>query len=207
MSKFLTSVAMSVVLSIASFLALVHLVPQATQDITQLRQATYMIQSFEGQCSAVLIADHVMLTAAHCDMEVLSTSDGTPLKKVKIDHERDLMLLYTDKVCPCVPVDRALEARPGTKLTVVGFPYGSYTNVMVVTEGVLQGYLSGVEAAREGLAGFMLTTSPVAPGNSGGGVFMRKDGQWYVASIVSRGAGHIGVFPSTKMLKEFVYGA
>lgn len=77
--------------------------------------------------------------------------------------------------------------KAGDKLTILGFPLGLGAS----SDGVAASY-SSAEVARDGLAdaGYILTTSTgFEHGNSGGPVFVEREGKKIVIGIVSAGAG------------------
>jgi S1-C subfamily serine protease len=200
--KYLSAVALSVLLSVSAVFGFsTWHQNKVNQSMQVLKASTYAITGEFGQCSGVLIAPKRLLTAAHCQVGSVLTVAGKVAKIIKTDDVKDLMLLEIDLSCPCVPVGKTNPA-VGDELTVVGYPYGSNTGfILVTTSGYVQGYIQAQE-----FNGYMFTTTPVAPGNSGGGVYQFVSGKWYVVAIVSRGAGHIGVFPTTQMIVEFLKG-
>jgi S1-C subfamily serine protease len=207
--KFLLSIVLSVALSVVSVLYLIHNTPQVSPTslyFSQLKQATYMVTGDRGACSGVLIEPHRLLTAAHC-VAVSEGEDfnvaGKPAHIVKLgDMHDDFMLLDVDAVCPCVPVAPG-NAKAGDHLYVVGYPFGA--GVQFVTEGWVMGVMqSDSRFVPEEVNGYMMTNTPIWPGNSGGGVFELVDGQWYVVTVVSRGVSGLGVFPSSQQLHKFL---
>lgn len=77
--------------------------------------------------------------------------------------------------------------KAGEKLFILGYPLGLGTS----SSNVMPSY-SGAEVARDGLAdgGYILTTqSGFEHGNSGGPVFVEREGKKVVVGIVSAGAG------------------
>lgn len=108
---------------------------------------------------------------------------------------RDVSSDYTDYASTSVGSKGTLSydsqlstnLKMGEKLTILGYPLG----LGVSSKGVKPSY-SSAEVARDGLAdgGYILTTSTgFEHGNSGGPVFVERNGKKIVIGIVSAGAG------------------
>lgn len=108
---------------------------------------------------------------------------------------RDVSSDYTDYAYATVSYKGTLaydarlstNLRAGEKLVILGYPLGLGAS----SNGVKPSY-SSAEVARDGLAdgGYILTTSTgFEHGNSGGPVFVERDGKNVVVGIVSAGAG------------------
>lgn len=108
---------------------------------------------------------------------------------------RDVSSDYTDYASVSVGAKGTLaynsqlstNLKAGEKLTILGYPLGLGAS----SSGVKPSY-SSAEVARDGLAdgGYILTTSTgFEHGNSGGPVFVERDGKKIVIGIVSAGAG------------------
>lgn len=108
---------------------------------------------------------------------------------------RDVSSDYTDYASTSVGAKGSLaynsqlstNLKAGEKLTILGYPLGLGAS----SSGVRPSY-SSAEVARDGLAdgGYILTTSTgFEHGNSGGPVFVERDGKKIVIGIVSAGAG------------------
>lgn len=108
---------------------------------------------------------------------------------------RDVSSDYTDYASTSVGAKGTLaynsqlstNLKAGEKLTILGYPLGLGAS----SSGVKPSY-SSAEVARDGLAdgGYILTTSTgFEHGNSGGPVFVERDGKKIVIGIVSAGAG------------------
>lgn len=160
----------------------------APSDFSQIRSAVKELKAerevdgkkeLAGFCSGVLLNEHTLLTAAHCDVERPIFVNGFRAVIVKKDAARDLMLLHlpVGLECPCVGVAGALPL--DSKVFVVGFPLDKG---QVLTEGRYGGNVR-VDDVR----GMVLFTAPVTYGNSGGGVFAFIRGRWALVGIVSRG--------------------
>ena len=138
MLKFLSSVVVSVALSVGAMLGVVHSVGPAKVDYSTIRQATWRLEftvftpfgeAVPAVCSGTFIKEHVMLTAAHCqggDMKV----DGHSATVLKVDKEKDLMLLFVNMDSAVLPVAKKLPAID-TDVVVCGDPVGMAEYVTV----------------------------------------------------------------------------
>lgn len=167
-----------------------------------LRAATWQITIDErGTCSGVFIAPHHLLTAAHCKGDKMSVG-GQPAMVVKVDEDKDLMLLLTVVDGPVVRVANS-EPVVDTEVVVVGYPLGL---AQYLTEGRLQGPILDSRAP----AGRMAISAPGSFGNSGGPVVAFINGVPRVIGIVSAGAfgmglsTHLIIAINTSSLKEFL---
>lgn len=130
-----------------------------------------------GNGSGVMIAPLLMLTAAHvANAGPALAIDGVlaPVRVLRVDPKKDLALLMVAVNCPCV----SLASHPvhvDQPVTAVGFPYYHILGTQILTEGRVQGTSS---------TGETIITTPVARGNSGGGVFVRERGSYRLAGIV-----------------------
>lgn len=209
MLKYVSAVVLSVVLSVGATFGLIHATIPVVEDTTRLSQATYGLTGVGGDifsgpaaaaCSAVLIQENLLLTAAHCDFAEKKVN-GKEVKVVAKDEQNDLMLLSGNFPCPCVSVGE--DMKKGDEITIVGFPYGLVLDFIEVhTKGIVQGFVKN--SPMKGIENYAVTTAPVLPGNSGGGVFKMVDGIWYVVSIVSRGEGYTSLLPTTQSIKELL---
>jgi S1-C subfamily serine protease len=134
-------------------------------------------------CSGVMIAPKTMLTAAHCIQSGKPWGAGVARAAVKViaqDRDRDIALLEVGLPCPCVPV-AAKDAAVDEAVVVVGYPLNDLVQTQIATEGRAQGrvedkYLKGPR---------LRLSAPVAQGNSGGGVFVQRSGEWALVGITT----------------------
>lgn len=178
-----------------------------------VRKTVHLLSATAGNCSGVLIRPGVMLTAAHCTpyMERFSVIKNgvmyTPVN-VRKDDTIDLALVMVkdangkDLPCPCASVAKT-NPKVDAPVRAVGFPMYGLINVQILTEGRMQ----GVDGAD------LVFTAPIAPGNSGGGLFNEKG---ELVSILSRVAAapigyfgvnlitHLGMGPNVTSIKEFL---
>jgi S1-C subfamily serine protease len=135
-------------------------------------------------CSGVPIRDGLVLTAAHC-VDDLAPEVGTVL--VTGDARFDLALvLAPDAHCPCARIADS-DAAMDEQVVVVGYPRGL---TQVVTVGTSQGV---VEESKELPYGGprLVTTAQAAGGNSGGGAFVYRAGEYQLVGILVEGLDHL----------------
>lgn len=218
MLKFLSTLVLSVVLSVSSIVYLLHSTPKATQDFSQLRAASHPLTGtivddmsiFYGpidySCSSVTIAEGKVLTAGHCASPMATNIKvaGEPASVLKYDEEHDFALLSVPNAhCPCV--EAGGEVVVGDPVVTVGYPYGNDVGfVQVLSKGTILGQM--FDTIHKEIKSYYLIDVPVEGGNSGGGMFIYKDGQWKVFSVISRKAGYIAIAPSYTMLQTFLKG-
>ena len=131
-------------------------------------QTTVKMTMGNGACGAVMVAPGRALTATHC----LARPDAT----LHIDGKKypvftgyalpgkDVSIIIVPGApCPCAPV-RGTPGVEGEWVVVVGFPYDV---AKVTTYGEVQAHVTNPEDGQD----YVLATAPVAPGNSGGGVY------------------------------------
>jgi len=150
-----------------------------------------------GLCSLVVVAPEHALTAAHC-VDLMSVKGAYVLVngkkyipityKTANDKSDHAMLYVPDLPCPCAPVAK-YHPLPGDSVIAIGYPYGLHK---VLTRGEYQGHAKlpldpfDPTVTEES---YMVMTSAVLPGNSGGGDFVMIDNVWYLVGITSRGQG------------------
>ena len=189
------------IVSILAFIALTFtavLQAQETEIVgTSVEQAREVVAKFTSaeapgmNCSAVVVAPEIALTAGHCadiPSPQLELENGLllPVESVNALEDRDLAVMIVPGLeCPCAFIDYANPALKDEIAYAVGYPYGL---MQILTIGHIQG--------RETSEGpeYLLSTTPLAPGNSGGGLFVVRDGYVYLVGITVAYAGtnHIG---------------
>lgn len=199
-------------------------------SVETLRAVTYQIRNGRSGCSAVAYAPTALITAAHCgdigdearifdDKQFVGTA-----KFVAIDDNADLaVLVRTDALTfhTTVPIAAENVVRD-TPVVVVGYPLG-------IAEFATYGWVQDVQmteeeresksskARREKTAApykpfeVYVIAAPVSFGNSGGGAFVKVDGEWQLIGICSMGAfgpgsvtTYIGLFVSTREIRAFL---
>jgi S1-C subfamily serine protease len=138
---------------------------------------------FSG-CSGVMVAPLRLLTANHClgedGKDVLeATPQRLHTKVLRQDKVNDLVLLEVALNCPCVPVAGSPPALD-QQVVAIGFPINAVVGMQIATEGRYQGIgpVRGIEGGAR-----LRFTAPIAPGNSGGGVFAKASGEWRLVGI------------------------
>src|SRR3990167_5521912 len=189
------------IVSILAFIALTFTAVLQAQETaivgTSMEQAREVVAKFTSEtspgmnCSAVVVAPEIALTAGHCadiPSPQLELENGLllPVESVNALEDRDLAVMIVPGLeCPCAFIDYANPALKDEIAYAVGYPYGL---MQILTTGHIQG--------RETSEGpeYLLSTTPLSPGNSGGGLFVVRDGYAYLVGITVAYAGtnHIG---------------
>jgi hypothetical protein len=152
-----------------------------------------------------------MLTVAHVvdDKGLTAGTQRAPVKVLRIDPEKDLALLLVAIPCPCANISIGDSPAIDEAIIMVGYPLHSYTGAQTITEGRVQGITK---------EGRLLTTANIAPGNSGGGVFVKVRGNWRLIGIARAVTSfcfgpfqcqlftHLSHVISTEMMWEFLSG-
>jgi S1-C subfamily serine protease len=204
------------------FLALGLLVTPAIADspYDYPRAETVKLSTETGVGSGVVLEPGIVLTAAHvAENEGLVSSRKEGLVGdilfledaiVRNNNQVDLALLwYREGVhCPCVKLAE-YEAEVDEPVIVVGFPSGI---AQVVTEGKSQGvqqeirtYVSNGFFSMELFLGKRLVlTAPVSGGNSGGGVFVKRNNEWQLVGILVEGVANLAFAVPLETIKQFI---
>ena len=166
----------SLIKRLASFLLAAYVVVAGfnyvtTKDVPQ--ETTYIIQTEDGRGngSGVLIAPGVLLTAAH----VASVNSFVPLyvkyegilHKVKvksIDHISDLALLEVEGLNDKTAAIASSVPSIGSNVVATGYPMNKNIQAQLTTEGKVLGVVEDR----------LMSSAPILPGNSGGGLFQRN---------------------------------
>lgn len=158
---------------------------QHLKAMHEASQSVVLLESPEGVGSGVMIAPGRMLTSAH----VITSGDlddwkvwrnGVEHKVYEIEwvnEDVDVAVVGVILDCPCAEMIKG-DPRPLQPTFTIGYP-GNHV-IPVVTEGRWQGkddkYID-------------LVTSSAAPGNSGGGLFVKQNGKPRLAGIVKQLTG------------------
>jgi len=147
-----------------------------------------------GSCSMVVIAPGLALTAAHCqDLQLtkgfVKMEDGQTYEVAGLVPDptgRDLAVMHIPEIsCPCAEM-ALYPARMDEAAVVVGYPLGIG---QIITTGFIQSRYTSADGED-----FLFATTPVAPGNSGGGLFVVRQGKAYLVGILvilASGANHL----------------
>lgn len=182
--------------------------PATLHDFQPLVDTSYPLLDFMGgaYCSSTKIAKDQFLTAAHC---LANPTGGLILGKdgqihqftvLKSDTVNDLAII---KAPASGPIAKVTFKEPDlfSYVVAVGYPYGLG---LYITDGRWMGDVSG---AVPEVADKSLTSTDVAPGNSGGGIFYKVDGVWTLVAVVQIRASdspYICIVSNPKILKEFL---
>jgi len=158
--------------------------PETLTPEAQVRAVVHKVVSADpmdtGSCSAVTIAPNTALTAAHCSAiskMTIEMDNGVRYPVVAwmaAMNGQDLMLLMAPGLsCPCAKAP-AYKAQADEPALAGGYPWGL---AKFVTHGSIQGRIM-YESSE-----YVLTDTPIAPGNSGGGLFVVRDGVAYLIGI------------------------
>lgn len=137
-------------------------------------------------CSAVLVGPTEALTAAHCrgiENPIIIMEDGTVYKVYSFivdPNKRDIAYLTIDPVQGPYAQFAKYPADMDEVALVIGYPHGL---AQVVTHGHIQARVKNPDSDGS-LPPYLLTEALAAPGNSGGGLFVIRDGKPYLVGIV-----------------------
>lgn len=174
----------------------------AAPDWSAPQSQVKLIKGLNGNCSGVVVAPGLVLTAKHCADLAFPTVDGKVATIVREAPAADLLLLQVDVACPCAVMDT--NAIVGERAIVVGYPFGDVLHyTQVTTEGIAWGVVQpGGNVG--GIGEALVLTVPVGPGNSGGGVFVLHDGVWVFVGILVAGAESTSLAVSLDTVKAFL---
>lgn len=162
-------------------------------------------------CSSVTIEPEVILTAKHCVTDLppgkLFVRQGDkllPIGQIIRAADRDLArVVVPGLACPCAQLGPKKVFPLGMETWAVGYPGGLD---LTVTTGLYIG-LSDINGGGQVDDGkYVITTAPVKPGNSGGGLFAynNADGKFYLIGVCSWGAGPALLFGAPSVIAGFV---
>ena len=168
-------------------------------DLEALRSQVVKLSMQYGSGSGVVLRPGFVLTADHvAELKGLQTmADGDKGVPVATgDLKLDLGLLYypeRDAKCPCVTLADH-DATMDEPVWIVGFPLGI---TEVVTYGASQGVMDhimvgGEDGISEDIGRRLVLTTSAQPGNSGGGAFVFRNGEWQLVGIVVQVTGTPG---------------
>jgi S1-C subfamily serine protease len=156
-------------------------------------------------CSAVAIAPGFLLTADHCVSEdrstlVLRPGGPAPTVLARGDDRLDYALLVYpagEVNCPCATLASSDAERDETTY-IIGYPY---LLGQVVTIGLSQGIFLN---ERMPFGRRLVTAAQVAGGNSGGGTFVVRDGEFQLVGILVEGSGPLSFSVPLADLRPFL---
>jgi len=182
-------------------------VPAVNPEFQGVVDVTYPLVDVGGSpyCTATKIDTNLFLTAAHClgnpTGGLILGKDGVlkAFTVVKADEDTDLALISAEAPGPAAKVYQ-MDVPQYDRVIAAGYPYGV---ALYITEGLWIG-----DSWQPSLANHAHVSTPVGPGNSGGGIFIRTaDGSWQLVAVVQMRAkadAHIGIVSKQSVLKGFL---
>ena len=149
-----------------------HQAYENTNQLSNIRGATRLLSNGFGNGSGVMIAPNRMLTAAHVAIVPGLVLNEKPVKVLKIDPIKDIALLEVEADCPCVNLGKPVKV--DDEIITIGYPIYNMVKLQILTEGRAQGVMQMTEEDGGKIANYLVITSHVAPGNSGGGVYNKR---------------------------------
>jgi S1-C subfamily serine protease len=148
-----------------------------------------------GTCSAVVIADNRVLSAAHCTQDKASyTIDNRDAQLIRKNDVLDLAAFKVN-LRGARPVLLATERpRPGSPIAVVGFPFGAETLAIQIGN-----------VARHDDAPSTWLAVDIIPGNSGGAV-VDANGNFVglTQGFLYIGPAHLGYVARLDVVRDFI---
>jgi S1-C subfamily serine protease len=153
----------------------------------------------DGNGSGVVVRPGLILTARHVAVYkgLVLTKGGAPGEGVTVSEQEkvDLALIrypLAESACPCVKL-ADYEAELDEPVYVIGYPLGI---AAMVTMGHAQGVMDVTTKDDWGnvykLGKRLVLTAGVQPGNSGGGVFVYRQGEYQLVGIMVEMMGRPG---------------
>ena len=170
-------------LAVFLVLFLVAAVPYVRAE-TNPRDTVLLIKSKTGTLgSGVVFAPGKMVTAAHVaevTEYVVYKGYKVPFTILFIDKRQDIAIIEVVGIeCPCSPLS---FDTPKVDEPVIKYGYALYPTTLMLnrTDGRFQGIITMEEGQQ-----WMLVTTPAAPGDSGGGVFVKHGNRYLLVGILS----------------------
>lgn len=175
----------------------------ASEGGSGARSLVRVLSAENGVCSAVTLAPGLVLTADHCIAAAtftLRTGGPAGVPVARGDDRLDLGLLSypaDEAPCPCVRL-ADYEAQVDETVYVVGYPRGI---AQVLTVGHSQGVHDN-ENLPYGRR--LVTTATVSGGNSGGGVFVLRNGEFQLVGILVEMIGNLSFAVPLADIRPFI---
>lgn len=173
--------------SIAGAMAAGSYIPAPLAEARAVSHRILNDDSPGANCSVVAVSPGLGITAAHCGSlaaggKIVTDAGGEyAITQVEPHGAKDIALVTAPGLpCPCVK-QADFAAVQDEAVVVVGYPFNLG---QIVTYGAVQ--LRAIVEATDSAERFLIITAPVAPGNSGGGVFVVRNDTLYLVGIVSR---------------------
>lgn len=162
-----------------------------------------------------------ILTAKHCITKdygfvnmLTARDDGIVISENRLWYDVDkksdkydlaLITLREDKYYNPAEIAKKTLVDLGDDVIVIGFPFISSK---IVSEGLFNGMVVlPNERGSDKVESYYRSTPPIAPGNSGGGLFQPTENGYELIGISSKvypGYGHTGYFVPLKDIKDFL---
>lgn len=182
-------------------------------DVSDARAQVRKLTIEGGVGSGVVIAPGFVLTAQHVAIHpgLMLRAKGPKGSVLGLGDSAkvDLGLLHfpaRGAQCPCAKLAE-FEALPDEPIYVVGYPHGI---TQTLTRGRSQGVVHhvvvpGAWGIPVVLGQRLIFTATIAPGNSGGGVFVFRDGEFQLVGIVVESTGNgIGLAIPLSVVRQFL---
>jgi S1-C subfamily serine protease len=170
-----------------------------------------------GSGSGVVIRPGLVLTARHVAIAkgLLITKEGAKGEGVILSEQEkvDLALIrypLGESPCPCVALADS-EAGIDEPVYVIGYPLGIAAMVTLGhSQGVIDVSVKDMWGNAHSLGRRLVLTAGVHPGNSGGGVFVYRNGQYQLVGILvemlGRPGGPLSFAIPLSDIKDFLAG-
>lgn len=170
----------------------------ADQEAVTARSTVYAIKLYNngnwiGSGSGVVIKPEYIITDAHVVNApaqvkiVLKDNTEVQAQVVKIDVTQDLALLRVEGLkCPCAKI-ATKDPEVHERMLAIGYPYATMIGgIQIGNEGNFQGFIrpdqvppeTGTATTRK-----VLSSTNIAPGMSGGGMFLKQDDEFVVIAL------------------------
>jgi len=139
--------------------------------------------------SGTVIKEGYVLTVAHVvpkskQIAYINDNGLKPARVIKVDQVNDLALLAADVKCPCASISTANKVIIDDPVYAVGFPMFLDYKIQTLTLGTIQGLYGNS----------IISTTPTAPGGSGGALFGKENGQYKLFGVI-KGLAVIDIGP------------
>lgn len=181
-------------------------------DVSDVRAQVRKLAVGGGAGSGVVIAPGFVLTAQHVAInpDLVLRAKGPKGKVLGLgDNDKvDLGLLYFPSrvaQCPCAKLAE-FDALPDEPVYIVGYPLGiTQTLTRGTSQGVVQQVvIPGMWGMQTVLGPRLVFDATIAPGNSGGGAFVYRDGEFQLVGIVVEMAGGVGLAIPVSVVRKFL---
>ena len=201
MFKYLSAVGKQLLTGILTLGLCLSPIASFASEFSTVRGASVALRMESGGfCSGTKITRRLVLSAAHCAQfgETILV-DGNKGIVVKRDEINDLLLVQVNLPGRDIVNLATVNPQVDDQIIVVGYPLGLEK---FVTEGRIQGYYQDNR---------YFVSAPIVPGNSGGGVFKKVNGEYVLVGVAVAVFGygfsimpHLGLAVDLETIKEFL---